>query len=106
MKTAFQDATDIFMGWTTNHHGQHFYVRQLRDTKIKPALESMDVDTFKRYARAYVKTGDAVILKGYMRADESFENAISKFGLAYANQNEKDYQSVLSVVKGTVLKAK
>lgn len=47
-----QGATDIFLGWTTNDNGQHFYVRQLRDAKIKPALESMDADTFMLYARS------------------------------------------------------
>ncbi|MFL9842858.1 DUF2252 domain-containing protein [Flavobacterium rhizosphaerae] len=94
-----QSASDIFLGWTTNDYGQHFYVRQLRDAKVKPALGSMSLDTFMLYAkscgwalsRAHARTGDPVILSGYMGTDKLFDEAISAFATSYANQNEKDY---------------
>ncbi len=35
-----QPASDIFLGWTEGRQGRHFYVRQLRDVKIKPAVET------------------------------------------------------------------
>ena len=34
-----QSASDIFLGWTQGKDGRHFYVRQLRDVKIKFAVE-------------------------------------------------------------------
>ena len=34
-----QAASDIFLGWTHAEGGRHFYLRQLRDMKIKPLVE-------------------------------------------------------------------
>ncbi len=34
-----QSATDIFLGWTEDSSGRHFYVRQLRDMKLKFPIE-------------------------------------------------------------------
>src|SRR5215469_3172635 len=34
-----QSASDIFLGWTMGKDGRHYYVRQLRDAKIKPIVE-------------------------------------------------------------------
>ena len=102
-----QSATDIFLGWTIDATGRQFYVRQMRDAKVKPVLETMDHDTFLRYARscgwalsrAHARTGDAAILKGYLGESESFEDNITKFSTAYANQNEKDYELLLIAMK-------
>jgi uncharacterized protein (DUF2252 family) len=33
-----QSASDVFLGWTEAHRGRHFYIRQLRDMKIKPLV--------------------------------------------------------------------
>ena len=35
-----QPASDIFLGWTEGFQGGHYYVRQLRDVKIKFAVET------------------------------------------------------------------
>ena len=35
-----QSASDIFLGWTEGSSGRHFYIRQLRDVKIKFAIET------------------------------------------------------------------
>ena len=37
-----QPASDIFLGWTEGRKGRHFYVRQLRDVKIKFAVETFE----------------------------------------------------------------
>ena len=34
-----QSASDIFLGWTQDSSGRHFYVRQLRDMKLKFPIE-------------------------------------------------------------------
>jgi hypothetical protein len=40
-----QPASDLFLGWVTPKlTGKHFYVRQLRDAKIKPSVETMDAE--------------------------------------------------------------
>ena len=32
-------ASDIFLGWTETVRGGHFYLRQMRDMKLKPLVE-------------------------------------------------------------------
>jgi len=36
-----QAASDIFLDWTRDGRSRHFYVRQLRDAKMKPDLETL-----------------------------------------------------------------
>jgi uncharacterized protein (DUF2252 family) len=102
-----QSASDIFLGWTVGEGGRHFYVRQLRDAKVKPILEMMEPEDLLGYARAcgwalaraHARAGDASVLKGYMGSSEEFENAITKFSIAYADQNEKDYEALLAAIR-------
>jgi hypothetical protein len=45
-----QPASDIFLGWVTAPNGRQFYVRQLRDAKIKPLIETFNADVLNIYA--------------------------------------------------------
>jgi len=42
-----QAASDIFLGWTTGPAGRHFFMRQLRDAKIKAMVELFSAPTLK-----------------------------------------------------------
>ena len=46
-----QAASDLFLGWTRGEAGRDFYVRQLRDVKIKPVVEVYDSNMMDAYAR-------------------------------------------------------
>ena len=47
-----QPASDIFLGWVTGQGGRrHFYLRQLRDVKLSPLVETFDAQTLVNYAR-------------------------------------------------------
>ncbi|HKH60536.1 MAG TPA: DUF2252 domain-containing protein, partial [Flavitalea sp.] len=46
-----QSASDIFLGWTTGPHGRHYYLRQLRDKKVSPNIETMNKYILKVYAQ-------------------------------------------------------
>lgn len=102
-----QAASDIFLGWTIGKEKRHFYVRQLRDAKVKPLLEIMDFENFTAYARAcgwalaraHAKAGDASVLKGYMGSSDKFDIAVANFSVAYAKQNEQDYNQLLAAIK-------
>jgi uncharacterized protein (DUF2252 family) len=106
-----QSATDIFLGWTVDAVGRQFYVRQMRDAKVKPVLDVMEHDIFLRYARscgwalsrAHARTGDAAILKGYMGQDEHFEDIIATFSMGYADRNEQDHELMLQALKKNIL---
>ena len=48
-----QSASDVFLGWTEGKMGRHFYIRQLRDVKIKFAIETFgSAEEFLVAARA------------------------------------------------------
>jgi uncharacterized protein (DUF2252 family) len=112
-----QAAVDPFLGWTSGiaSHGaglKHYYVRQLRDMKGSmsvPLMDPLQLDYYGRLcgwalARAHARTGRASMISGYMGTAEVFDNAIADFAVAYADQNERDYQQLLEAVSaGRVL---
>ena len=114
-----QAATDPFLGWTTGAGTdgtalKHYYVRQLRDMKGSmsvPLMDPLQLDYYGRLcgwalARAHARTGRASMISGYLGTGEVFDHAIADFAVAYADQNEQDYQRLLQAVSaGRVLAA-
>lgn len=106
---AMQAASDIFLGWATGSGAQkrHFFFRQLSDAKIKPVVEIMKEVNLKNYARlcgmmlarAHARTGDSAVLTGYMGKSDAFEDALTDFSVAYADQNERDYAALVAAVR-------
>jgi uncharacterized protein (DUF2252 family) len=102
-----QAASDILLGFAKGPTGRHIYVRQLRDAKIKPQLETMTPKHFQRYAetcgevlaRAHARTADAVVLSAYLGNNTTFDEAIGSFAHAYAKQTEEDHAALLKAVK-------
>lgn len=102
-----QSASDIFLGWTKFDDGKHFYIRQLRDTKVKlepdfwdgPRLAEIAEVMGAVLARAHARSGDAAVLSGYLGEETSFEEAIGVFAQAYADQAEKDYEVFSEAVR-------
>jgi uncharacterized protein (DUF2252 family) len=109
-----QPASDIFLGWTTALNGRHFYVRQLRDAKIKPLVETFNAEMLDLYgqacgwvlARAHAKASEiAATISGYLgSSSDAFDAAMGKFALAYADQAERDHAALKAAVrKGRVI---
>ncbi len=104
-----QAASDIFLGWMTGAgaEARQFYMRQLRDAKIKPVVEIMKPNNLIGYAglcgqalaRAHARSADAVQLSGYMGSSEGFEDAIVNFAVAYAAQNQLDHAALVTAVR-------
>ena len=102
-----QSASDMFLGWTLGRHGRHSYVRQLRDMKISAAIDDMDADALRQYAkicgwalaRAHARTGDAAMISGYMGSSRAFDEAICDFAVDYADQAERDYKAFVKAVR-------
>ena len=96
-----QAASDAFLGWVTGTgaRGHKFYVRQLRDMKGSAAVETMKPAWLQIYgelcgttlARAHARTGNAAKITGYVGDDDTFERALERFAVAYADQNDADY---------------
>jgi uncharacterized protein (DUF2252 family) len=95
-----QSASDIFLGWTKFDDGKHFYVRQLRDGKVKlepsfwdgPRMEEAAELMGGALARAHARSGDSTVLSGYLGEEDTFDEAIGDFSIAYADQAEHDYE--------------
>ena len=96
-----QAASDAFLGWVTGtgERKHEFYVRQLRDMKGSAAVEAMSPARLAVYgelcgatlARAHARTGDAAKITGYLGDDDTFDRALARFAVAYADQNDADY---------------
>ncbi|MEI6705645.1 MAG: DUF2252 domain-containing protein [Methylococcales bacterium] len=106
-----QPVSDIFLGWVEGEAGYHFYVRQLRDMKIKPQVEIFEPATMKVFAElcgwslaaSHARSGDSAKISGYLGKKETFDEAIADFAESYADQNEKDHQALVQAVRDSRL---
>jgi uncharacterized protein (DUF2252 family) len=104
-----QPASDIFLGWVTGLEGRQFYIRQLRDAKIKPLVETFDAEMLDVYAmacgwvlaRAHAKVSEiSATISGYLgSSSDEFDQAMGKFALAYADQAERDHAALKTAVR-------
>ena len=111
-----QATSDIFLGWDrmTGIDGvqRDFYFRQFRDWKGSVEIESLLPKGLAIYARlcgwtlarAHARSGDRIAIAAYMGKSDEFEEAIAGFSIAYADQNERDYQAMQAAVKRGRLK--
>ena len=109
---AMQVQSDIFLGWTSIE-GRDFLVRQLRDHKASIADEDLEGGGLVQYARVcgellskgHARSGDPGALYGYLGSSDKFDRAMVKFGVAYADQSEKDHQELVRAVRSGRLPA-
>lgn len=100
-------ASDIFLGWVEGKDGNHFYVRQMRDMKLKPLVELFSPAVMNQYAgicawalaSSHARSGDAAKISGYLGKKEDFDAALADFSESYADQNEKDHQALVHAVQ-------
>jgi uncharacterized protein (DUF2252 family) len=106
---AMQVQSDPFLGWT-NIAGRDYLVRQLNDHKGSIELEDLEGGGLEAYAevcgellaRGHARSGDPLILSGYIGSGDGFAEALAKFGAAYADQTEKDWNELKrSAMTGT-----
>jgi uncharacterized protein (DUF2252 family) len=98
---AMQVQSDPFLGWT-HFAGRDYLVRQLNDHKGSIELTDLAGGGLEAYAevcgellaRGHARSGDPQILAGYIGDGDGFAEALAKFGAAYADQTEKDWQEL------------
>ncbi|MFD9356868.1 DUF2252 domain-containing protein [Streptomyces sp. NPDC060031] len=105
-----QAASDIFLGWERvdgiDGKQRDFYIRQLRDWKGIAMPETMSprqLETFgevcgSTLARAHARSGDRIAIAAYLGRSDAFDRAVATFAEAYADQNERDHQSLVDAV--------
>jgi uncharacterized protein (DUF2252 family) len=106
-----QAASDIFLGWqrVTDIDGQtrDYYIRQFHDWKGSADVETLRVPGAMLYAqmcgatlaRAHARWGDRIAIASYLGPGDAFDRAVTDFSVAYADQNEQDYQALVQAVK-------
>jgi uncharacterized protein (DUF2252 family) len=102
-----QSASDPFLGWTEGQRGRQFYVRQLKDMKIKPQVEICTPHAMLQYAErcgwtlahAHARSGEPAKISGYLGKSDKFDEAIADFSSQYADQCERDYELVSKAAK-------
>ncbi len=108
-----QSASDLFLGWTEGEAGRHFYIRQLKDMKIKPMVEVFTPSVMLQYAEfcgwtlahAHARSGEPAKISGYLGKSDKFDEAIADFSVAYADQSERDHEVLMKAVRAGKLEA-
>jgi len=108
-----QPASDIFLGWSEGTLGRHYYYRQLRDVKIKFAVETFGAAEMTLFADwcghsmalSHARSGDPAVISGYLGASDAFDKALATFSAAYADQNEKDHAELQRGIRSGKIKA-
>jgi hypothetical protein len=104
---AMQAASDIFLGFTEDPKtNRHFYVRQLKNRhlgSIGDVIEGKALDAYanlcgRTLARAHARSGDPVLLAGYMGKSEVLDDALASFAMAYAALTKDDHAQLKAAV--------
>jgi len=98
---AMQLQSDPFLGWT-HMAGRDYVVRQLNDHKGSIELEDLAGAGLTAYAevcgellaRGHARSGDPLVLAGYIGSGDGLAEALARFGSAYADQTEKDWKEL------------
>jgi uncharacterized protein (DUF2252 family) len=106
-----QAATDIFLGWQRinglDGSTRDYYLRQLHDWKGSADVDALLLPGAKHYARicgatlarAHARWGDRIAIASYLGRGDAFDRAIADFASSYAEQNERDYATLLDAMK-------
>jgi uncharacterized protein (DUF2252 family) len=113
-----QAASDIFLGWLHTDEGldgqpRDFYVRQLWDAKGSAIVEVMEPNSMTAYgqlcgrtlAKAHARSGDAIAIASYLGTSNVFDKAMAAFAETYADQNERDYKTLVEAVESGAIQA-
>src|SRR5450631_4380040 len=102
---ALQTVSDPLLGWTSVD-GRQYYVRQFRNMKGAISVDSLDADALTDYAgicgrllaKGHARTSGASMIAGYVGASDKLGLALCRFARAYADQTERDHQSLVDAI--------
>jgi uncharacterized protein (DUF2252 family) len=98
---AMQVQSDPFLGWT-NIGARQFLVRQLNDHKGSIDLTDLAGSGLMAFggvcgellARGHARSGDPLVITGYIGNGQAFAESLARFGTLYADETEKDWQAL------------
>jgi uncharacterized protein (DUF2252 family) len=103
---AMQMQSDPFLGWT-QFGSRQYLVRQLKDHKGTIEVADLAGEGLAAYAlvcgellaRGHARSGDPLMIAGYLGSGGGFAEALAKFGSLYADQTEKDWEELRKAKK-------
>lgn len=105
-----QATSDVLLGWARWSDDQgpdvDFYFRQLWDGKGKIDVEQLDrvrMGLFvkmcgKALAFCHARSGDAMMIRGYIGEDETFDDVMVAFADRYADVTERDHAQLRDAI--------
>jgi len=98
---SMQLQSDPFLGWT-HIGGREYLVRQLNDHKGSIELADLAGSGLQAYAevcgellaRGHARSGDPLVIAGYLGSGDGFAESCARFGSLYADQTEKDWRDL------------
>jgi uncharacterized protein (DUF2252 family) len=112
-----QAASDIFLGWErvdgVDGRTHDYYMRQLWDWKASADIATMEPDMLEVYsqmcgwvlARSHARSGDPIAIGSYLGGGSTFDQALSRFSTAYADQNDLDHQRLVDAIASGAVEA-
>ena len=102
-----QATSDSFLGWQRGGSGTHYYWRQFKDMKGSFEVEGAPLESMRRYAQlcgwtlahAHARSGEPATIAGYLGKGDAFDRAIADFAVAYADQNDRDYEAFTGAIR-------
>ena len=110
-----QAASDIFLGWVHDRHGldgaratstsASCGTGRPRSTSTRSCRAASSCTRRScgwTLARAHARSGDRIAIAAYLGKSDTFDRAVAEFASAYADQNERDYESLTDAVEPAV----
>ncbi|MGW3967084.1 DUF2252 domain-containing protein [Amycolatopsis sp. NPDC005003] len=105
-----QATGDVFLGWARaefDGRAVDFHVRRLRDQQATGDVTTMTPDVLRAHARlcgwtlarAHARTGDALAIAAYLGSGPAFAEAVQRFAVACADQNERDHAALRQAIR-------
>jgi uncharacterized protein (DUF2252 family) len=96
-----QAVSDPFLGYM-RVNGHDFYVRQFQDMKGSVDASTLSREVFPAYgwlcgrmlARAHAQSSEAAYVSGYLGSSTKFDEAVTKWAHAYAEQSLADFHAL------------
>ena len=105
-----QATSDVLLGWARrrDEHGQEidFYFRQLWDGKGKIDVDDLGPGRLKAFAAicgktlafAHARSGDPMMIRGYIGEDKTFDKQMLAFAECYADQTAADHAQLTAAI--------
>ena len=112
-----QATSDVLLGWArwqeSSRRKIDFYLRQLWDGKGKIDVEELGPTRLAAYAGlcgktlafAHARSGDAMMIRGYIGNDKSFDKVMVAYAERYANVTAKDHAQLCEAINDGAIEA-